>query len=150
MDIETENAMAFLKALRSWLTKPTKPATNSSAKAPRLTNAEFTMLRSLAKDPWANEGALLWRLKWRNRNTWGLVDKDGFFWPEGSTWGYSRYGLRKKALAAVLHLEALGLAHTNNKRCCPGTDCHLNDKQVFEITEQGLALLEKANAAPRS
>lgn len=115
----------------------------------RLSNDEFIALRSLHKGAWVMHHGFFFH--WKHNRRWWYVN--------GSSGYATRYidcgpaelpkietrFLHQAASKARLAHESLrerGLARTTVDRCCPGTDCHRNDRLVFEPTEAGTALIE--------
>lgn len=108
----------------------------------RLTNDQFMALRSIAREPWD----LQWRrIQWKFNGKWFHLDSKG--WRSALDAAYPAhcgYGqMRDRAWDAAWGLEALGLVEISTIRCCPGTSCHLNDRNLFQPSERGAELLRR-------
>lgn len=101
----------------------------------RLTGMQFQALRSMGHEPWVvayrHGHHIEWKCKRFGVREWVSL-KDDF--------------LLNKVITAGNDLENMGLAETYEHRCCPGTDCHMNDKLMMRLTPRGQQLLERANA----
>lgn len=115
-------------------------------KHPRLNNDDFIALRSVCREPWISARGFDGTILWKFNGKWFRVDQaevamslvDDYAWSyKGSVWA--------RAYCALDRIEAYGLVESNIVRCCPDTDCHLNDRLTWNITERGRALLARAN-----
>jgi len=117
----------------------------------RLNTLQFLALRSIAREPWDMQ----WRrIQWRFNGKWVQLFRDGVRAPLGSIDGIGgHYGyddVYKRAWDAAWELDEQGLVEVVTERCCPGTECHRNDRHEFRLTPRGTALLQKANAVSQS
>lgn len=104
----------------------------------RLTSMQFQALRSLGHEPWVISSRhtrrgyfILWKRKRYGQREWVTPDTPKI-----------PYAIEKAGEDLVKN----GLAEVYERRCCPGTDCHENDKLMMRLTGKGQRLLEIANS----
>lgn len=117
----------------------------------RLTNDEFIALRSLSRDPWIGHQGF--HFTWKHRRRWWRIN-DGMAVNHDTDkvdWLAHLPHLEVQAKAAFEKLEAMGLAQITEQLCCPGTECHRNDRSLYTLTDAGwrlLTVLDRPSSAP--
>lgn len=103
-------------------------------KSIQLSAVQLLTLRSIARESWEiRSGAFEWccngQWVWLSRNV------DGSWY--------------NKALCAAWEFESQGFVEMATVRCCPGTSCRANDRQMFRLTTTGKDLLQATSATIR-
>lgn len=108
----------------------------------KLTDDEFTALRSVARDPWASGAGF----QWKHNGVWLEVEEDGWSRRVGSDEAYRWRGalIRRGQAARDLLLER-GLVQVEDVRCCNGGCGHLA-WELTTLTPRGKAMMDVLTA----